>query len=69
MTTLRLVLSELAGMFVDDDSLAIAIIIIIAVAAMAAGVDAPLAVTGGTLLGGCLLVLIVNVVASPRRKR
>ncbi len=69
MTTLRLVLRELAGMFVDDDSLALAIIAVVALAAAAAGVDAPLPVAGGVLLGGCLLALIVNVWGSTRRKR
>ncbi len=68
MTTLRLILGELAGLFVDDDSLAVAIIAIVALATLAAGVDAPWAVTGGALLGGCLLVLIVNVLRSAQRK-
>jgi uncharacterized membrane protein len=64
MSTLRLVLRELAGLFVDDRSLAVSIIGVIVLAAMAAAVEAPLFVTGCTLLAGCVLVLIVNVLGA-----
>lgn len=68
MSVLRLVLRELAGMFVDDGNLAISIIGVVAVTAMSAAVTAPLPVTGGVLLVGCVLVLIINVVGTKRRE-
>jgi hypothetical protein len=60
---------ELAGLFVDDGSLALAILGIIAVAALLARLlpDQPL-LAGAILLFGCLGALIANV-ARARSKR
>lgn len=62
------VLRELAGLFVDDGSLALAIIaVIIAAGALAALLPAfPLA-AGAVLLFGCLAVLFANVLRAARR--
>jgi hypothetical protein len=68
MSILRLVLRELAGMFVDDGNLAISIIGVVAVTAMSAAVTAPLPVTGGVLFVGCVLALIMNVIGTMRRE-
>ena len=60
---------ELAGLFVDDGSLALAILGIIAVAALLARLlpDQPL-VAGAILLFGCLGALIANVTRAARSK-
>ncbi|MDB5516523.1 MAG: hypothetical protein JWQ17_3281 [Tardiphaga sp.] len=60
---------ELAGLFVDDGSLALAILGIIAVAALLARLlpDQPL-VAGAILLFGCLGALIANVARAARSK-
>jgi hypothetical protein len=60
---------ELAGLFVDDGSLALAILGIIAVAALVATLlpDQPL-VAGAVLLFGCLAALIANVARAARSK-
>jgi uncharacterized membrane protein YdjX (TVP38/TMEM64 family) len=61
-------LRELAGLFVDDGALALAIVVIVVlagiVAAMMPGV--PL-VAGAILLFGCLVVLVFNVAKAARR--
>jgi hypothetical protein len=61
---------ELAGLFVDDGSLALAILGIIAVAALLARLlpDQPL-LAGAILLFGCLGALIANVARAARSKR
>jgi hypothetical protein len=68
MITLGSVLREIAGLFVDDGALALAIIAIVAVAGMAATLmpDVPLA-AGAILLFGCLGVLFSNAVRAGRR--
>jgi hypothetical protein len=60
---------ELAGLFVDDGSLALAILGIIALAALLARLlpDQPL-VAGAILLFGCLGALIANVARAARSK-
>jgi hypothetical protein len=60
---------ELAGLFVDDGSLALAILGIIALAALLARLlpDQPL-VAGAILLFGCLGALIANVTRAARSK-
>ena len=69
MSTLRLIMRELAGLFVDDGDFALSILIVVGVAAMFAAVTAPVLVTGGMLFAGCLLVLIISVLrAEPRRE-
>jgi hypothetical protein len=68
MNTLANVLREIAGLFVDDGALALAIIAIVAAAAIAASLmpDVPLA-AGAILLFGCLGVLFSNAVRAGRR--
>ena len=68
MNTLANVLREIAGLFVDDGALALAIIAIVAAAAIAASLmpDVPLA-AGAILLFGCLGVLFSNAVRASRR--
>jgi hypothetical protein len=62
------VLREIAGLFVDDGALALAIIAIVAAAAIAASLmpEVPLA-AGAILLFGCLGVLFSNAVRAGRR--
>jgi uncharacterized membrane protein YdjX (TVP38/TMEM64 family) len=68
MKMLADMLRELAGLFVDDGALALAIVVIVVlagiVAAMMPGV--PL-VAGAILLFGCLVVLVLNVAKAARR--
>jgi uncharacterized membrane protein YdjX (TVP38/TMEM64 family) len=68
MKMLADMLRELAGLFVDDGALALAIVAIVLlagiVAAMMPGV--PL-VAGAILLFGCLVVLVLNVAKAARR--
>jgi uncharacterized membrane protein YdjX (TVP38/TMEM64 family) len=68
MKMLADMLRELAGLFVDDGALALAIVTIVVlagiVAAMMPGV--PL-VAGAILLFGCLVVLVLNVAKAARR--
>jgi hypothetical protein len=68
MILLGSVLREIAGLFVDDGALALAIIAIVAVAGIAATLmpAVPLA-AGAILLFGCLGVLFSNAVRSGRR--
>ena len=69
MTALATVLRALARLFVDDGSLALAIVAVIALAAGVAAVapGQPI-VAGVVLLGGCLAVLVGNVVTAARRR-
>jgi uncharacterized membrane protein YdjX (TVP38/TMEM64 family) len=59
---------ELAGLFVDDGALALAIVAVVVVAGIFAVLipAAPLA-SGAILLFGCLGVLFVNVMRAGRR--
>jgi hypothetical protein len=68
MTMLANVLRELAGLFVDDGALALAIVAIVALAGIAAALmpSVPLA-AGAILLFGCLGVLLLNTVTAGRR--
>lgn len=68
MKTLGSVFRELAGLFVDDGALAIAIVAIVAVAGALAILmpDVPLA-AGAVLLFGCLGVLFSSAVSASRR--
>ena len=65
MSVLAAILREVAGLFVDDGSLALAILVVVAIAAALAP-DLPL-LAGATLVLGCLGVLLVNVVRAARR--
>jgi hypothetical protein len=68
MTTLAAIFRELAGLFVDDGSLALAIVAVVVLAGISATLmpDLPLA-AGGILLLGCLGVLFANVARAARR--
>jgi hypothetical protein len=66
MSTLRQWLGELVGLFVEDGSLALAILAVVAGAAILATAAAPPVLIGLLLLGGCLAVLVENVVRSQR---
>jgi hypothetical protein len=67
MTTLAAIFRELAGLFVDDGSLALAIVAVVVLAGLSATLipDLPLA-AGGILLLGCLGVLFANVARAAR---
>jgi hypothetical protein len=68
MKTLLAILREVAGLFVDDGSLAFAILAVVAVAAFLAFVLKASALTVGlVLLGGCVAVLIENVIRTAQR--
>ena len=60
---------ELAGLFVDDGWLALAILAVIALAAIFSTLmpDVPLA-AGAILLFGCLGVLLANVTKAAKRR-
>jgi hypothetical protein len=68
MTMLANLWRELAGLFVDDGALALAIIAVVIVAALFAMLvpDIPL-LAGAILLFGCLGVLLSNVASARRR--
>jgi uncharacterized membrane protein YdjX (TVP38/TMEM64 family) len=68
MMTLANMLRELAGLFVDDGALALAIIAIVVVAGILAILlpDVPLA-AGSILLFGCLGALLSSVARPDRR--
>ena len=68
MSGLAALLRELAGLFVDDGSLALAILAIVAVAGICAALtpNVPL-LAGAVLLFGCLAVLLANVLRAARR--
>jgi hypothetical protein len=68
MSALANVLRELAGLFVDDGALALAIIVVVALAGVVALLmpDVPLA-AGAILLFGCLGVLLSNTLRAGRR--
>ena len=68
MRTLTAILREVAGLFVDDGSLALAILAVVAVAAFLAIVLKISALAVGlVLLGGCVAVLIENIVRTAQR--
>jgi hypothetical protein len=68
MNAIVSVFRELAGLVVDDGSLALAILAVIALAWISSTLipDMPL-VTGAVLLFGCLGALVVNVARAARR--
>jgi hypothetical protein len=69
MNALAAVVREVAGLFVEDGSLALEIAAVVVLAALSAALlpDLPLAV-GGILLLGCLGVLLANVARAVRRR-
>jgi hypothetical protein len=68
MTVLVNVLREIAGLFVDDGALALAILAVVVIAGIVATLvpEIPLA-AGAILLFGCLGVLVLNVARAGRR--
>ena len=67
MTLLSSIVRELAGLFVDDQFLALAIIAVVALAAAAARwLLAPPLLTGALLLAGCVAVLTYSVLQATR---
>jgi hypothetical protein len=68
MRTLIAILREIAGLFVDDGSLALAILAVVGVAAFLAIIlKASALAVGLVLLGGCVGVLIENIMRTVRR--
>jgi hypothetical protein len=68
MRTLIAILREVAGLFVDDGSLALAILAVVGVAAFLAIIlKASALAVGLVLLGGCAAVLIENIMRTVRR--
>jgi hypothetical protein len=68
MRTLTAILREVASLFVDDGTLALAILAVVAIAAFLATVLKVSALAVGlVLLGGCVAVLIENVIRTARR--
>jgi hypothetical protein len=68
MNTFVAVVREVAGLFVDDGALALAILAVVLSAGILSTLipDVPLA-AGGFLLFGCLGVLLANVMRTVRR--
>ena len=68
MNALKAVFREVAGLFVEDGSLALEIIAIVVLASVCASLlpESP-SVAGGILLFGCLGVLGANVARAARR--
>jgi hypothetical protein len=68
MDTLKALLDEAIGMFVDDGSLAIALLVIVAVAAWVSfQFEHASAMTGVILLVGSLVALAENVIRTVRK--
>ena len=64
---MMVLLRELAGLFIDDGALALAILAVVGLAGMAAVLmpNTPLA-AGGVLLFGCLAALVSSVARTDR---
>jgi hypothetical protein len=68
MRTLIAILREVANLFVDDGSLALAILAVVGIAAFLAVVLKVSALAVGlVLLGGCAAVLIENIIRTVQR--
>jgi hypothetical protein len=68
MTTIREILRNIVGLFLDDEFLAIAVLVIVAVTAfLILGLGAESSLAGGFLLFGNVLVLIRGVVRTARQ--
>jgi len=62
MTMLKLIVSEVAGLFIDDEFLAVAIMAVIGVTVvMAFALKTPPLIVGAVLLFGCIAVLADSV--------
>lgn len=71
MGTLRAILHEIIGLFVDDGSLALALVVWCALVGLLvlAVSGVPMAAAGAALLAGCVAILLVNVVTAARKRR
>ncbi|AYG66999.1 MULTISPECIES: hypothetical protein [unclassified Rhizobium] len=68
MTVLRIALSELIGMFIDDGSLAtLCLVLILAIAGAVEFLAMPPLVGGSLLLIGCLAILFYSVRRAVKR--
>ncbi len=68
MNTLKALIDEILGMFVDDGSLAFAILAIVGAAgAVSIGFAGHPYIVGATLYIGCLTALVENVVRTARK--
>jgi hypothetical protein len=69
MKTLVGIFRELAGLFIDDGLLALAISVVVALAAIVAAIAPAVPIAAGiVLLGGCLGALVGNVMRAERLK-
>ena len=69
MGTLKVILTEIIHLFVDDGSLALALIIWSGTMGIVAAIlPQTLAPLGITLFAGCALILLCNVVAAARSR-
>ena len=68
MNTLVAVFRELAGLFVDDGSLALAFLAVLVFAGVLAALMPELPLVGAILLFGCLGVLFANVMRAAGAK-
>jgi xanthine/uracil permease len=67
MKVIIALLRDLIGMFCEDGSLAIAILVTVALAAVLSfAIQVPPFVTGGVLVGGCVAVLLENILRAYR---
>lgn len=71
MGTLRAILHEIIGLFVDDGSLALALVIWCALVGLLTltASSVTMAAAGAALLAGCVAILLVNVVTAARKRR
>lgn len=70
MGTLRAILHEIIGLFVDDGSLALALVLWVVAVGVAARLvtGLPVLVPGTALAGGCIAILLWNVVGAARAR-
>jgi len=70
MGTLRAILAEIVGLFVDDGSLALALVLWCAATGVAAAALPALPAAGlaAALTAGCVAILLVNVVVAARQR-
>jgi ABC-type uncharacterized transport system permease subunit len=66
MSASMAVIRELAGLFVDDGALAIALLGIVALAALVATVSGVPLAAGAILVLGCAGVLLINIARASR---
>ncbi len=68
MKTLINIFRELAGLFIDDGSLALAVGAVVVLAAIVAAIAPAVPIAAGiVLLAGCLGALVGNVIRAGRR--